>query len=114
MIPYDFAPDFFVKFVVLQQLYCLKYNRAVGSTPYRKRHIPRTKLGHPLRSAVYLTLTLIFFELQLDHEKVRLDLFVSRNALQVFWSFCSPQPIKLQYVAWLMLYGRLGLASVGM
>ena len=49
IILYDCFPNFFVKSVFLQQLYCFQYNRAVGTTPYGKRHISRTKLVSPLQ-----------------------------------------------------------------
>ena len=45
-----FSPIFFEKFVFLQQLYCFQYNRAVGTTPYGKRHPSRTKHLKPLQS----------------------------------------------------------------
>ena len=44
IILYDFPPDIFFLFVFLQQLCCVQYNRAVGTTPYGKRHISRPNL----------------------------------------------------------------------
>ena len=47
-----FVPCVFVKFALLQQLYCFRHNRAVEITPYGKRHISRTKPVKPLQSTL--------------------------------------------------------------
>ena len=39
---------FFTQMVFLQQLYCFQYNGAVGTTPYGKWHISRTKPVEPV------------------------------------------------------------------
>ena len=68
---YDFPPDFLVKLVFLQQRrYRFQCNRAVGTTPYGKRNISRTK---PVEaSAVYLgrNLTLKSFGNEKKQKKV--------------------------------------------
>ena len=43
IILYDFFHVFFVKFVLLQQLYCSQHNRMEKNTPCGKRHTSRTK-----------------------------------------------------------------------
>ena len=50
MILYDFPPTYFVKNVLLKQLYYFQYNRAVWTTPYAKLHVSWTKTGNPLPS----------------------------------------------------------------
>ena len=41
---YDFFPDFFVKFVFLQQLYCYQYNRAAKTRLTANGKPPEPKL----------------------------------------------------------------------
>ena len=50
-ILYDFFPDFFCV-IFLQQLCCCQYYGAVGTTPYGKRLISRTKPAKPLQSVL--------------------------------------------------------------
>ena len=83
---------FFVKFVI---------STAGGLFPvYKKpvKHVLRQTAYLPNQSlfvsAVYLgrklTFTPIFFVVPVDHTKYALLCFESREAIPVFWSFCSP------------------------
>ena len=106
-------PIFLAKLVFMQQLYCFQYNIAVGTTPYGKRLFRRTKPGKPRQSILEGSLHWPQC-LNLKHitKKIALLCLHPKNLYLYFGHSAAPNPYN--YVASLVFYCSLGLASVGM
>ena len=113
IILYVPPPDFFVKFVFLQQLhYCVpssQYIRAAENTPYGKRHTSRAKAYSSLQSILNESLRSppsCLYYVPVDHSKHAL---LCLNPVKLFLHFGhSAAANPYNYVAALVLHGTPG------